>query len=299
MTEKPAHPESTPVPVAETTEELSDVISQLETHKKTVLLAIVGAAAIVSIGVIYRGLSDEKHQAAAQAFSQAAVSRNIEELDQVIAEYPGSVAAGNALLTKAELEITSRKSEDAQVTLLTFVEKYKKHPRHSQGLFAYGNLYQVGGDAEKASEYYDRVLKEYPDSELAPFAIIRQGDILLAAGKTDEARLKYESIMSSYRGTMFFKRIEEKLELLKVEKLPVVPEPKKPEPKKPEPKKEEAKPAPKTVRDLITPPAESKSKKPAKAEKPSKTPEKKAEKGKSDKTAPAAEKKTAPAAPKN
>lgn len=290
MTEKPAHPESTPVPVAETTEEISDIISQLETHKKTVLVVILAAALLISIVIVIRGLATEKHLAAAEAFSQAAVSNNIEELDKVVTDHPGSVAAGNALLTKAELEITSGKSEDAQVTLLTFVEKYKSHPRHPQGLFAYGNFYQVAGDTEKASTYYDRVLKEYPESELAPFALIRQGDLLLLAGKPDEARLKYESIMSSYRGTPFFNRIEEKIALLKVEKLPVVPEP-----KKVEPAKKAATPTPKSIKDLINPPEKNKVKKAPK------TPAKKDAENKNSKPTPPPKKKaaTTPADPKN
>lgn len=293
MTEKPAKPESTPVPVAETTEEISDVISKLETNKKTVIVAILLVSILICIVIVIREIKSQKHLAGAEAYSLAATTRSVEELDKVIAEFPGSIAAGNALLSKAELEITSDKSKDAQVTLLTFVEKYNNHPRHTQGLFAFGNLYQNAGESEKASKYYDRILKEDPDSELAPFALIRQGDLLLAAGKTDEARLKYESIMPAYRGTAFYKRVEEKLELLKVEKLPVVPEPKKPEPEKPVAEKKESKPDVKTVRELIDLPGDKKDKKPAKAPK---------KKEKAEKPAPAsssADKKADPPAAKD
>ncbi len=228
MTEKKEHPESTPVPVAETTEEISDVISKLETHKVTVLVAIIGAAIVLSVVIVFRGVTSQKHLDGAEAYSQAAGSRKVAELDKVIADFPNSIAAGNALLTKAELQLTSGKSEDARIALLSFVEKFTSHPRHTQGLFAMGNLYQVAGDNENAAKYYGKVLTEDPKSDLAPFAMIRQGDLLLASGKTDEARQKYESIMPAYRGTKFFDRIEEKLKLLKVEKLAVVEAPKKP-----------------------------------------------------------------------
>lgn len=330
MTEKPQHPASNPVPVAETTEEISDVISQLETHKKTVIVAIVGAAILLSLVIIFRGLSSEKHLAAAEAYSQAANSLNIEELDQVIADYPQSIAAGNALLTKSELQLTSGKSEDARISLLAFVEKYGTHPRYSQGLFAMGNLFQVGGDNDKAAKYYAQLLKEDPKSDLAPFAMIRQGDLLLAAGKTDEARQKYESIMPAYRGTSFFERIEEKIKLLKVEELPVVDAPKKPAPKpakkpvvKTAPKtvikaasKTPAKPAAKsTVKPAVKPAAKAKTKaapkpaaSPASDKKPVISPPapakttkkpKEAEKKTADQAVTPAEKKPAPAAPKN
>lgn len=230
MTEKPENSQSTTAPVAETTEEIADVISKLESNKKMVLVAILGLALAFSLVVVFRELASQKHLAAAEAYSLVAQSRSVEELDQVITDYPKSVAAGDALLTKTELQITSGKSKDALVTLLTFIEKYSKHPRHAQGVFALGNLYQIGGEAENAGKYFDRVLKEYPDSDIAPLAMIRQGDLLLAQGKKDEARQKYESILPAYRGTAFFERIEEKIALLDVEKLPVVPAPKEPEP---------------------------------------------------------------------
>ena len=258
MTEKPEHPASAPVPQAETTEEIADVISHLESNKKHVIIVILVGAIALSAFLVSREIATEKHLAAAEAYSQAASSRKVEDLDKVIADYPNSIAAGDAMLTKAELAITSGKSEDARITLLAFIEKHKDHPRHSQGLFAFGNLYQVAGENEKAASYYDRVLKEDPDSELAPFAMIRQGDLLLADGKAEEARQKYESIMSTYRGNKFINRIEEKLELLNVEELPVVPEPKKPEPKKTESGKDAAenknpKPAKPAEEDKSTP----------------------------------------------
>lgn len=231
MTEKPENSQPTTAPVAETTEEIADVISKLESNKMMALVAILVLALAFSLVVVIRELTSQKHLAAAEAYSQAAQSRSIEEIDQVITDYPKSVAAGDALLTKTELQISSGKSKDAQVTLLTFIEKHKKHPRHAQGVFALGNLYQIGGEAENAGKYYDRLLKQYPDSDIAPLAMIRQGDLLLAQGKKDEARQKYESIMPAYRGTAFFERIEEKIALLDVEKLPVVPAPKEPAPK--------------------------------------------------------------------
>lgn len=248
MTEKPENSQPTSAPVAETTEEIADVISKLESNKLMVLVAILGLALAFSAVVVVRELSSQKHLAAAEAYSLAAQSRSVEEIDLVIADYPTSIAAGDALLTKSELQITSGKSKDAQVTLLTFIEKHKKHPRHAQGIFALGNLYQIGGEAENAGKYYDRVLTEYPDSDIAPLAMIRQGDLLLAQGKKDEARQKYESIMPAYRGTAFFERVEEKIALLDVEKLPVVPAPKEPAPKPTPPVKKSSPPtAPKSV----------------------------------------------------
>ncbi len=318
MTEKPEHPASTAVPVAETTEEISDVISQLETHKKTVIVAILGTTIILSAVIIFRGLTSEKHLAAAEAYSQAASSRTVENLDQVIADYPQSVAAGNALLTKAELQLTSGKSEDARIALLAFIEKYNSHPRYSQGLFAMGNLYQVADDNDNAAKYYAQILKEDPKSDLAPFAMIRQGDLLLAAGKKDEARQKYESIMPAYRGTSFFLKIEEKIKLLEVEKLPLVKEPKKPTPApisktaikpaakaaakvNPKPGPKPAKPAPKAD----APPAAKKAaaKPDTSAKKPVQSPPptpsaKKKEKAPAKPAAPAAEKKSTSTEPK-
>ncbi|MCB1078680.1 MAG: tetratricopeptide repeat protein, partial [Verrucomicrobiae bacterium] len=158
------HPDTIPIPG----DAGLKAIELLDKHRNFVMLTTVALAVIICGGLVIREMNRQKVSESAQAFSTAAGERSIEKLDAVVSGYAGSIAAGNALLTKAELQLNQEKPEDAKASLLTFVDKYGGHPRYAQGLYALGNLSQNGGDLEKAAEFYDRALKADPAGDLGP-----------------------------------------------------------------------------------------------------------------------------------
>lgn len=244
----PDHPDAKPEP--------GDIglqaIATLDKHKKTVIIGTLAAALAICVGLVARQIGDQKRTVAAEAYSQAASERSIEKLDAVVSDHPGSAAAGNALLTKSEIQLSMEKTEDAKISLLTFVDKFKKHPRYVQGLFALGNLHQNSGDPTQAADFYTQALAAGPDSDIAPLIVIRQGDLaledadrLLKEGKTeeaktrkDEARTYYEDSVRriNFRANRFIPMAEEKINLLALGDVPVVPAPP-PPPPAPEPEK--------------------------------------------------------------
>ncbi|MCB1235284.1 MAG: tetratricopeptide repeat protein [Verrucomicrobiae bacterium] len=252
----------------------SDAIATLEKHKGLVLAVTLAIALAVCLLLVFKELGRQKNAEAGAAFTAAAAERSIEKLDAVVADFSGTVAAGNALLTKAEIQADGGNTEDAKATFTAFVNDFPDHPLHDQGLYALGNLHQSAGDNAKAAEFYDRLLGESPDSEVGPLVTIRKGDIalaeadaLLAEGKSGEAeerkkeaeRLYNESITKrEFRMSPFYDLANARLELLVVGRPPVVPPPPKPEPK-PEPK-----PKPETGAAAPTPGAGDKPKAPAK-----------------------------------
>ncbi|MCB1063539.1 MAG: tetratricopeptide repeat protein [Verrucomicrobiae bacterium] len=304
------HPDTIPVPG----EAGHQAIELLDKHRNVVMT--VAAVAVIAIcgTLVMRELNRQKLSEQAQAYSTAAGDRSIEELDKVIADHPGSVAAGNALLTKADIELTQEKFEDAKVTLLTFVEKNDEHPRYAQGLYALGNLSHRNGDFESAVGFYDRALAAAPGGDIGPLILIRKGDIALAEAdalrsekkaeeadaKLDEAKQFYEDSITrpEFRSSPFIEMAEQRLSLADVGDVPVVPAPPKPEPT-PEPKATPAPPASgdkpaanKPAAAAPTAPAES----PAKP-KPAATPKPEAPKETPAAPKPAAEKPAAAPAP--
>lgn len=212
----------------------ASVMDSLDRNRNKILIG-VGGAAVVTCAILVGGqLKQQAHLEAATAYSAALDKREIAAFDGVVVDHPGSVAAGNALLSKAELQIDQGKPADAQTTIERFINEFGGHPRYAQGIFAMGNLYHLSGDAEKAKEYYERTLEVQPDGELSPLARIRIGDLSLEAGKSDEAEQNYQEAFSQHPGTPFFGYAEEKMALLAVGSPPVV---KRPEPE-PEPEPE-------------------------------------------------------------
>ncbi len=219
------------------------VVDTLDRNRGIILIGIAVLAVAVCVVLVLKQVNKQKHLEAGSAYSAAAASKEIPALDGVVVEFPGSIAAGNALLTKAEVQIDQGKSADALATLETFVADFGSHPRYSQGLFAIGNLHHVSGAADKAKEFYDKTIAEQADGELTPLSRIRLGDLSLAAGDAKVAEQHYEDSYTLHPGTPFFQMAQEKIQRLKVGNPPVVDAPKPSEPK-PDPKKDAAKAAP-------------------------------------------------------
>lgn len=240
MAESPEKQENTEEIEALSASEAGKVVDAIDQHRTKIIAAIVLVAVAICGYAVYTQLSKQKHITASQAFTAAADKREIAALDAVVVDYPGSIPAGNALLVKAEVQIDQGKSEDARKTLETFLSDYASHPRHAQGLFDLANLYHVGGDAEKAKEYYNKSIEAQADGEITPLARIRLGDLALEAGDKDQAQQYYEESYTIHPGNPFFQYAEEKIALIKVGNPPVV---KQPEPE-PQPKPEANQPGP-------------------------------------------------------
>ena len=237
----------------------SHAIAMLEKHKNIVMLTALLAALAICGVLVVRELAKQRRIEAGEAFSEAAAERSIEKLDAVAANHRRTVAAGNALLTKADLQMKMEKPQDAKATLLAFLEKYPNHPGTIQALFSLGNLAQLASQSAEADEYYDKALMKDPGGHLALFIHIRKGDLLLAEadallaeGNKEEsenkkavARSHYEAFIKEpqLRASPFIEIAEERIELLALGNPPVVSPPPKPAPKSPEPEKKPAEPA--------------------------------------------------------
>lgn len=192
------------------------VIDALDRNRTKILAAIATSAIVFCAILVYSQVQKQKHTEAAAAFTSAAIKGEVAALDAVVVDHPGSVAAGNALLTKAELEIDQGKSEDARATLQKFIDGFAKHPRHAQGVFALANLLHLAGDRDQARANYEKVISLQPDGELTPLARIRLGDLALESGDAQAADQRYQESFTLHPGNPFVDYANEKIALLKI-----------------------------------------------------------------------------------
>lgn len=238
--QKPIEEQTPESPVALSASEAKGVVDAIDRHRIKILAAIsLGAIAFCAI-LVAGQLKKQKHLAASEAFTSAASKGEIAALDEVLINFPASIPAGNALLTKAEIQIDQGKSEDARATLEKFTTEFPTHPRYAQGLFALANVFHKAGDLEKAKAHYERSIEAQKDGELAPLAQIRLGDLALEAGDTKTADQRYQDSFTLHPGNPFENYAEQKIALLKVGNPPLVD---RPAPPKPEPAPEAPKPA--------------------------------------------------------
>lgn len=178
----------------------------IENNRVAIVGGIVLAVVLTVVGVIMIGMNENDRIERAQAYSAA---ESIEELDEVIAQYDGTIEAGNALLRKAGFLEDDDKGNEARTTLLTFLDSYPKHPRRDQANIILARMAVDEDNADEARRYFARVADE---SDLKPLAMLSLGDLEMQAGEYEKARRIYEDIPLEHIGNKWIPEATERME---------------------------------------------------------------------------------------
>lgn len=209
---------------------------------------IIVAAVFVLVAVMVGGYWKYRTSTIArEAGEMVAAAKSPEDCDIIAQKFPGSLAAGNALLIKADLLWQQNKKDSALGALREFTSKFSKHPMFLSGLVGLASKLESMDNKAEAKSIYERIVSEFGRSEFAPLAEIRLGDMLMAEGKEDEARKIFDTLPSKYPGTPFFEQSEMRKDWIAAA-LPT----KEVDPP-PQPKKEEKPADPKAAAPAISP----------------------------------------------
>lgn len=173
--------------------------------RKLVWLFIIAVVAIIAFGVI-KHQNTLKANEAAEAFTGA---KTVEDCDLVISRYPGSNAAANALLLKADLLWDQNKKSSAVEALREFTTKDASNPLAVFALLGLGSKLDAMGETKEAQAIFERITNEFASSEAAPLAQVRLGDLLWAQGKADEAKKAYEELAVKFPDMPGFQTISQ------------------------------------------------------------------------------------------
>ncbi len=173
--------------------------------RKLVWLFIIAVVAIIAFGVI-KHQNTLKANEAAEAFTGA---KTVEDCDLVISRYPGSNAAANALLLKADLLWDQNKKTSAVEALREFTTKDASNPLAVFALLGLGSKLDAMGETKEAQAIFERITNEFASSEAAPLAQVRLGDLLWAQGKADEAKKAYEELAVKFPDMPGFQTISQ------------------------------------------------------------------------------------------
>jgi predicted negative regulator of RcsB-dependent stress response len=169
-------------------------------YKKILMLVVVAILAVVAIGLLRHNMTKKANQAA-EEFTRA---KTVEDCDLVISKYSGTLAAGNALLTKADLLWSQTKKDSAIAALQEFVTKHKDHPLHATTEIALASKLEAKGDNDAAKAIYERIGNGDTKSEFTALAKLRLADLLWQTGKEDEAKQIYATFPQNFTGSTFF-----------------------------------------------------------------------------------------------
>lgn len=121
-------------------------------------------------------------------------AKSAESYRQVIAEYPGTAAAGDATLLLAGQLRKEGKFDESSALLRTFTEKYSEHQLISGAWTSLAANLEAQDKTDEALAMHQKVSASYALSFSAPVALMAQARLLTAKGKTEEARRIYEQV---------------------------------------------------------------------------------------------------------
>jgi tetratricopeptide (TPR) repeat protein len=178
-----------------------------------VLLAIVGFAG-------YRFYSGRRAAAASDLLASA---KSAEAYQQVIANYPNTLASADAYLLLAEAQRNQRKFAEATATLQVFINKNPNHEFVSTAKMAMAANLQSMGKNDEALSIYQQIASIYPNNFNAPLALLSQVYLLKSKNQIEEARRVCETILTRYRESFWAGEAAQELRLLKPNASPQLP----------------------------------------------------------------------------
>ena len=176
-----------------------------DNSRKLVWLFIIVVVALCVFAFVHHQ-NKLKGEEAAEAFTGA---KTVEDCDLVISRYPGTAAAANALLLKADLLWEQNKKSSAVEALKEFTTKDSSNPLAIFALLGLGSKLDAMGESKEAQAVFERITNEFATSEAAPMAQVRLGDLLWAQGKADEAKKAYEDLALKFPDMLEFQTISQ------------------------------------------------------------------------------------------
>ncbi len=119
----------------------------------------------------------------------------------VIAQFPGSIPAGNARMRLASALRAEGNLGGAAAELDRFIAQQPDHPLIGAAWLTLAELRQIQGDTSGALEAYRTASAAQKDSFAAPMALLGEAKLLVGQGKEGEARAILESIGTLYPET--------------------------------------------------------------------------------------------------
>ena len=167
-------------------------------HQKNVLLFTLLFLLALGTYAASEWLRERKLTGAQDLLASAKTPADYQKL---IAQYPGTAAAGNAhLLAAAQLRKDGQLDESSAL-LRAFAEKYPEHQMVSGAWTSLAANLEAQGKADEALAMYQKVSTSYAGSFSAPVALMAQARLLKVKGKTEEAGKIYAQVIARYPET--------------------------------------------------------------------------------------------------
>jgi TolA-binding protein len=169
-------------------------------HKQKIIAGALVIIVALLGGSIYVGLQAAKTKQAEAAYAAA---DSIEAWQNVVKEFPNSIAAGNSYLRIGSKLRDDNKYPESDTAYDSFVHNYPKHPLAVAGYMGLAANAELEDHADKALENYKEVTTQFSSTYLAPMALFQQARLVEAKGQLKEAQQLFESLVRRYPESAF------------------------------------------------------------------------------------------------
>ncbi|MCS7185287.1 MAG: tetratricopeptide repeat protein [bacterium] len=177
----------------------------LEFYKKNKDKVIAGAVIfmflvlIIIYSLISRAtnirIANERLGAAMASYSNNQFEDALTQLNEVL-KFKGTIPYEYAVLFKSDIAIRKGNFDEAINTLQKL--KATKKSTKSLKMFLLAKAYDFKNELEKATEYYENFIKQYPEHHLNAEATYSLAKIYIRKGDIDKARENFEKVITLY-----------------------------------------------------------------------------------------------------
>jgi len=164
-----------------------------EDHKTKIVVVAVLVVLALAAFIGWSVISQQQRIKAEAAFA-AAVS--VEDFQAVISEFPGTVIAANSELLLAVLQRDGDNKSDS-IDAFRSAASQSRYPLAASGALGETELAIAGSPAD-AVALFKQLAADYPDTYVAPYAMLLEGETLLRQGKRDEAVRVFRRLAADY-----------------------------------------------------------------------------------------------------
>ena len=176
-------------------EEVQQLLDLLQTHGKTIGLALALSCTVVIASVFYANHTRKVRTQASILFLNA---RSTDDLQSIVSKYASTDTAPLALIRLAGLQFSQMNHNGALDSYNLFLDKYADHDMAAVALMGQYHCFEALGRTTQALDGFKAFSKENPDHFLTQESILAQARCLEQLNQLQDAKAVYEQFLVDY-----------------------------------------------------------------------------------------------------
>lgn len=158
---------------------------------------LIGLGIALALLLAYGAYKNYKQSISMRASQMLMSARSLEQLQQVISQYPSTPSTPIAMLTLASEYFQLGQYDLAQFTYAQFKQKFPKHPMAATADIGKAQCLEASGQLDQALAAFEAFALANPGHFLTTLAIFGKGRCLTQMGRYTEAKMIYEDYIAA------------------------------------------------------------------------------------------------------